>query len=167
MKNNKWIQELAIQPNITVNSAKFSEQYDKNKKIWDKVFKFLQESDLTQMEIGKYPIEEEKCIAIISEYDTKDLNEAKIESHKNNIDLQYVITGKELIGLVSIEKTTVKIPYNDVKDVIIYDSENVEYHPATNETFFLFFPGEIHQPGVKIKEKNHVKKLVIKIPNVE
>ncbi len=167
MKNNKWIQTLSMQPNGTINEIRFVEQYGKNRELWDKLFGFIQENDLLELEIGKYPIDGEKCFAIISEYDTKSVDEAKIEAHKKYIDLQYVIAGEENIGLVSTENASVKTPYNDVKDVMFYDSEKVEYHLATNDTFFLFFPGEPHQPGMHANEKSHVKKLVIKIQDVE
>jgi len=163
---NKWIDALSMQPDKTVNTKRFSEQYAKNTATWDKLFEFLTEHNMEAMDLGKYPIDGEKCFAIVSEYDTKEIEDAKIESHKKYIDLQHVISGEEYIGLVPLDKTTITSPYNEEKDVILYRSEQVSYYPATNETFFLFFPDEVHQPGIQLQGKRRVKKLVIKINNV-
>ena len=165
MKDNKMIQDLEMLPHPSIKEEKFNEQYSKNKETWDKVFSFVKNTDLNQLEVGKYTIDE-NCIAIISEYETKNVEDGKIESHLNNIDLQYVISGEEYMGLVPEEKATVTVPYNEVKDVIFYESDAIEFHVADSTSFFLFFPGDIHQPSIDINgEKRQVKKLVAKIPN--
>ena len=164
--NFKWsesFQKMGIKPHKTVNFDKFRKEYGKNKKLWNKVFDFFVENDLIKMETGKYTIDGEKCFALISEYHTKEIQNAKIEAHKQYIDLHYIITGREKIGIVPSQYLQLKVPYDEEKDVAIYSSPSIEYFPTSQNRFFLFFPGEAHCPGAKLKEVKAVKKIVIKI----
>ena len=162
----KWSEnfhKMGIKPHKTVNFDKFRKQYGKNEKLWNKVFDFFVENDLVKMETGRYAIDGDKCFALVSEYPTKEIRSAKIEAHQQYIDLHYVITGREKIGLVPSQYLQVKVPYDAERDVAIYSSPYIKYFSTSQNRFFLFFPGEAHCPGVKLKEVKTVKKLVIKI----
>jgi YhcH/YjgK/YiaL family protein len=72
-----------------------------------------------------------------------------------------VSRGKEKIGILPVEKATVKDPYNAEKDVAHYTGEGT-YYVAEPGTFFLFFPQDAHRPNIKVNDEK-VKKVVIKI----
>ncbi|MCX2450103.1 YhcH/YjgK/YiaL family protein [Pedobacter sp. PLR] len=167
MKTYQIIKSLSIQPHHSINAKEFKIQYEENTELWDKCFQFINENDLEKMAPGKYPISGERCFAVVSEYETKAPVKTKIESHKKYIDLQYIIKGKEQIGVTSALYATVKEPYVASRDVVFYQADQLHYHQAKPSEFFLFFPADFHQPGVWLDAATHVKKLVIKIENHE
>nr|WP_294944124.1 YhcH/YjgK/YiaL family protein [uncultured Mucilaginibacter sp.] len=161
LKERVWANGLKLNPEQPLNVMEFARQYELNKTGWDKVIAFLRDRNLELMAPGKYPIDGDNIFAIITEPEPKKLDTAGFETHKNFIDLHYVISGKEDIytqgkkDLLVITK-----PYDETKDVQNYYIKG-KAHTATPDYFFLFFPAELHQAGIRSGGK--VKKLVIKI----
>jgi YhcH/YjgK/YiaL family protein len=100
--------------------------------------------------------------AIVSEAPSKDYDKTAFESHKNYIDLQYVITGEENMGRTRVESLTVDKAYNDKADIAYYKGDGKIYTVPQN-SFLLFFPGEAHRPNITPGGNKVVKKVVIKI----
>jgi biofilm protein TabA len=157
-----WANGLKLKLNLSTNNIEFAKQYAANKAIWDKAFEFLRERDLNQIAPGKYSIDGDNIYASITEDPSKEYDQSAWESHQNYIDLQYVISGKEKIGVAPIESLTVTKPYDATKDGAKYSGEG-KYYTATPDEFFLFFPSDGHRPNIKIDGYDKVKKLVIKI----
>jgi biofilm protein TabA len=157
-----WSGGLKLKPHPTINQQEFARQYSVNKIYWDKAFTFLKDSNLTAMPVGRHPIDGDNVFAIITENPTKDYDSTQWESHRNYIDLHYVISGEEKIGDYPITKLSVTKPYDASRDVINYSGEGKLYN-ASPETFFLFFPSDAHKPGVTTGDKKTDKKIVIKI----
>ncbi|MDW5290582.1 YhcH/YjgK/YiaL family protein [Formosa sp. PL04] len=135
--------------------------YKSLSKSIEKGFDFINKNDLTKIPLGKYEIEGEDIFAIVMEYDTKIKSECKFEGHHKYIDLQYMISGTEY---VSLETLTNQIPVesNTEKD---YDFYNIESQALKFDSgrFMIFFPDDLHQPGIHLNEVSTVKKVVIKI----
>ncbi|MBD5197644.1 MAG: DUF386 domain-containing protein [Bacteroidales bacterium] len=166
--SKKWVEERSwangwdVAPDKSINSDEFFTQYTKNKELWDAMFKFLSANDLKQIDLGEHQIVPGRCWAIVSEYTPKTTDKGNIESHKKFIDLQYVMHGNEKMGLA--DSVTVKKEYNPDRDVAFWNSDDVRYFNATPESFFLFFPCDIHQPSVQADgDVMQSRKVVIKI----
>ena len=157
-----WRRGLSMSPDASVNAVTFDLQYHRLQTTWDKVFTFLKYSDLQSMAPGKYPIDGDNAYAMITEGPTKAQDAVKWESHRKYIDLHYVISGKETIGVASLDKGTVTEPYSDQNDIAHYSADGT-YYTAGPETFFLFFPQDLHRPGIAVAGTPQDKKLVIKI----
>lgn len=160
--NNSIQSRFQASPDESIDFEKAKQHYEKFPDRWEEAFKFLAESDLSKLDIGEYELSED-VRAIVSEYETKDLEEAKFESHKKYIDLQYVISGKELIGHTNKEDLNVIAPYSDVKDIMFYDYEGDYFLSATPNNYFIFFPEDRHRPCIDDGEKTNVRKVVLKI----
>lgn len=166
LKDGKWTNGWDVAPDASVNAVEFAIQYERNKDLWDAMFRFLADTDLKTIGVGKHDIVPGRCWAIISEYVPKTAEQMKIESHKKFIDLQYIIEGKEKMGLA--KDVTPRIEYNPEREVAFWHSDNVAYHKAGPESFFLFFPSDYHQPSVRVgNETTPSKKVVIKIEYAE
>ncbi|MDB5009741.1 MAG: hypothetical protein JWQ06_530 [Mucilaginibacter sp.] len=166
VKSNAWAKDLKIKLHTPVNSVEFKKQYELNKTIWDKVFTFLDDSKLSTLAPGKYPIEGTGLFASITEAPSKKFEDTKWESHRKVIDLQYIIIGKEKMGKAPVSTATVTQAYNSTKDVANYTTEGT-YAIATPMEFFLFFPDDAHRPSIIVDGYDTVKKLVIKIPYMQ
>lgn len=165
IKAGTWANGLKLNVHKSVNSIEFAGQYSKNKASWDKAFDFLKNTDLDTLKPGKYILDGENVFVSVTEGPTKVLENAKWEAHHKYIDLQYVIKGKEKMGIAPISAAKPIAEFDDTKDVGFYTSlANVEkYYVAKPGTFFLFFPSDAHRPSIKIKGFDTDKKLVIKI----
>lgn len=125
-------------------------------------FEYIKSTDLQNIGPGIYAINNEMT-AIISEYETNNIEDCKLEAHEQYLDIQYLIFGTEQIGYTPLINQTPTIPYNKDNDVVFYQEE-VALTTLDKGMFAIYFPTDLHMPGVKFKNKNMVKKLVIKIP---
>ena len=162
LRSGKWKHGLKLAVHPSVNAAEFYRQYHNNKTVWDKVFRFLKETNPDTLSVGKHLIDGDNSFANVTEAPSKELDKAGWESHRKYIDLQYVIKGKERIDVVNINKATVTKPYDEAKDGAAYAAEGTSYI-AEPGTFFLFFQQDVHRPNIKVAGYDVVKKMVIKI----
>src|SRR5215212_8148883 len=112
-KKKEWLGGLNLAPHKTVDVVEFAKQYHANKIYWDKAFAFLKEQDLNALSKGKHAIDGENVFATIQEAATKDFDSTKWESHRKYIDLQYVVSGEERMGVCPVTKATVSKPYDE------------------------------------------------------
>jgi YhcH/YjgK/YiaL family protein len=164
-----WANGLTLKLHESADVQEFAFQYQKNKSFWDAAFDYLKNTDLETLAPGRYNILEDNVYVIVSEGAPKTLADAKWESHKNFIDIQYVIQGKETMGLAPISKASILEEYNDIKDVAFHSvsEEDGKYFIAGPGTFLIFFTKDAHRPGIKVEGCDKVKKAVIKIRTAE
>jgi biofilm protein TabA len=165
VKAGTWAKGLKLKAHKSVNSIEFAEQYSKNKASWDKAFDFLKNTDLDTIKQGKYILDGENVFVSVTEGPTKLIENAKWEAHHKYIDIQYVIMGKEKMGIAPISSAKPKTVFDEKKDVGFYDSlaKSSAYYVAKPGTFFIFFPSDAHRPSIKVKGFDSDKKLVVKI----
>ncbi|MCU0472257.1 MAG: YhcH/YjgK/YiaL family protein [Bacteroidales bacterium] len=163
-EKGEWLNGWNIKPDATINRRQFAVSYYNNKERWDKAFTFLEENDLAKMEVKRYEIDGNDVYASISEYMTKNEEDARYEAHQKYIDIQYVAAGKELIGIapVSLQKEVLE-PYDPVKDIMFITVSRIISFKATPDSFFIFFPDDAHRPGLKDGENSQVRKIVVKV----
>jgi len=137
-----------VKPDASCDMAQWQSQYEKNRALWDTLFEYLAKTDISALAPGKVVIVPERLWINVMEYTPKDYDSTPAEAHKKYIDLQYTISGDELMGLVR-DSVEVTLPYNEVKDVEKYrPTSAVQFTKATPDRFFLYFPSDIHQPSV-------------------
>lgn len=165
-KMRAYLNGLKIVPSDATNADEFARQYAANKEQWDKAFAYMKNTDLANLAPGKYPIAGTDLVAVITDNPTKDFEKTGWESHRKVIDLQYVIQGAEKISVMPVATAKVTVPYDEAKDVAHYEGEGTIY-TAVPGTFYLFFPGDAHRPGIKADGFDKDKKLVIKIKYIQ
>lgn len=104
--------------------------------------------------------------AIVSEYETKKVNEYGFEAHKKNIDIQYLLKGEERIACLPIEKLKETTPYSEEKDAAFYTADIFHlpsYLLLQSGYFAIFFPQDGHMPQLSVGEPEMVKKVVVKV----
>jgi len=162
VKSREWANGSKLKLSSSVNYLEFAKQYQANKAYWDKAFAFLNDPKLDTLRPGKYVIDGDNVYAMVTDAPSKEFDKSAWESHKNYIDLHYLIRGKEKIGAAPVATATVIKPYDATKDMANYNAEGKFYVAGPGE-FFLFFPGDAHRPNIKVDGYDTVKKLVIKI----
>lgn len=123
---------------------------------------YLKETDFTKIEPGSYELDGENIFALVNEYNTKDESEGKLEAHKKYIDVQFIVKGKELMGYTPLTNQKVIDEYDEQNDITFFSGNNSFTH-VDEGMFAIFFPTDIHMPGIKVDNKSLVKIVVVKV----
>jgi YhcH/YjgK/YiaL family protein len=163
-EKGEWLNGWSVLPDPSVNRKAFAVAYYKNKERWNTAFTFLGKNDLTKLEVRRYDLDDDNLYLLVTDYMSKNEENTRPEAHRKYIDIQYVISGNELIGLAPISaQTSVLEPYDTLKDIEFISVGMEKKLKATPDKFFIFFPGDAHRPGIKKDENSPVRKLVVKI----
>ena len=95
--------------------------YENISPLIKKAFEYLKQTDFSGMENGKHIIDGDALFAILQEYDTKNDTDAKLEAHRKYIDVQYIISGEELIGVCPLIAQPPCKEYDAENDYALYD----------------------------------------------
>lgn len=162
-EDGEWHSRISAQPDASIDIEALYAHYTRYSNLWEQVFNCLAETDLAGIEKGRYPIAGDSLFMIVDEYLTQDAKERKYEAHRKYIDLQYIVSGQELIGISKLDKQEVLEPYDKDRDIAFFRVHDCEYRLADNSVFFIFFPNDIHQPCVSVDQNAPVRKIVFKI----
>lgn len=129
-----------------------------------KAVDFLKNTDLKNLQPGKYEIDGKHVYANVVEYTTIPWEEAKYETHHHYTDIQYVIYGSETMTYAPIDGLKEKVPYNEEKDVVFYDNENPGLKVVVKAgEYMIFNPWDGHKPKAADGEPASIKKVIVKI----
>jgi YhcH/YjgK/YiaL family protein len=130
-----------------------------------RAFDFAKSTDVASMPDGTYPLggpaESNDVRALVQRYTTKPANEVRWEAHRAHIDLQFVLTGEEYVGVAPLDRLAAE-PYDASKDILWLSGEGDHVTLRPGE-FLLLWPEDAHMPAVAIAEPTAVLKVVIKI----
>ncbi|WMJ84128.1 YhcH/YjgK/YiaL family protein [Oscillospiraceae bacterium LTW-04] len=125
-------------------------------------FAALHSHDLESLEPGDYPIFADDIILKIQSYNTKPVEQARLEAHRRYIDIQYIVSGEEKIAVGALEQAGEELEANPENDIWFY-AGNADTLTLKAGQFVLLFPGETHAPCLAATESAPVKKALIKV----
>lgn len=126
-----------------------------------KAFEFLTQNDLSAIETGKVILEKDSLIVNIVDITGKTESEAKMESHRNFIDIQVPVGKTERMGWKALSQLeTITSPYDDQKDLIFYSDKASSFVDVLPLEFAIFFPEDGHQPGIA---EGTYRKIIVKV----
>ena len=128
-----------------------------------KIADFLANLDV-DTQVGRYELGDGNYVNVET-YQTKLINEAKFEAHKDYIDIQMLLSGEEKIFFHSIDGLIEIAPYNKEKDITFYSADIVgDYVTLNGKNFVLIYPHEAHAPQCCVEgSPKEVKKVVAKL----
>ena len=139
-------------------------------KKFGKVFDFIKNTDLKAIFAQVSPgnkktveIDGKDVYAIFQEYDTKLHENAKLEGHRNYIDVQYIYEGEEIIGYCDIADIEAEPDYNAEKDIFFCKSKKLSHVIVGQGEAAILFPEDLHAPCMCIGEPKRAKKIVFKV----
>lgn len=118
----------------------------------------------SDIEIGVYELSP-RVKVIVSEYTTKEENEYGYEAHIEYTDIQYLISGKEIICCLPLEYLKEVKTYNKGIDAAFYVENSLKPQELLigNGYFAVFFPQDGHMPQLCDGNPSLVKKVVVKV----
>ena len=129
---------------------------------------FLAEYDFTDFAVGKIELIPGKLFCLLQEMVSVPFDDARPESHRQFIDIQYLISGHERMGVSRVESGlhTIVDDRTPQQDILFWRVESEENQVTlTPGMFAIFFPDDIHRPCCHPAEggTNPLRKAVIKI----
>jgi len=133
--------------------------------VWIAAFEWIEKNASTADE-GFYDLGIEGVRVRVMEYPTKSREEARYESHRDTIDLQYTIKGAEGIEVTPTSLLKPEGDYDAGKDFQFYGDPSVSEARIDNVEgrFTILFPQDAHMPQLRVGDIPNVRKLVVKIP---
>ena len=124
---------------------------------------FMENVNFDEMELGKHVINDDFFL-LIQKYDSKDPSAGRFEAHKNYVDIQYVVEGKESIGIAAVAAMKVSEAYIPERDVEFYEEpEEAAEFVLTAGGYAILYPADAHKPGIRVGESVPMKKMVGKV----
>jgi biofilm protein TabA len=124
-------------------------------------FEFLRKQDLASLPVGKREVDGAQVYASISEDQGRGLTVAKLEAHRKYIDIQYVVSGNELIGWHSLASCRATGQgYSTDKDIEFFTARPDVWVRVPPDSFAIFFPEDAHAP---LAGDGWVRKVVLKV----
>ena len=112
---------------------------------------------------GRYDVAGDDAYIMVSTYETKPVNEERrFETHRDYIDVQLLLEGRELVGFAKKEDLCVTDEYRP--DYELYGMVD-EFDRVILEKgkFVIIYPREPHAPGLAAGVPQRVRKAVIKV----
>lgn len=129
-----------------------------------KAFEYLETLN-TGTATGRYELDGDRVYCLVQRYQTKPLAQAKLEAHRNYVDIQYLIAGRETILWAPLAAlTTVTQPYDATRDIGFFATV-AGTTPVNLEAghFSILFPADGHAPGIEWNGALDVVKAVVKV----
>lgn len=107
---------------------------------------------------------DENNYALEQTYFSKDRDKCFFESHRKNIDVQFILEGEEIIEVDNIQNLDIKFQYNENMDLIKYDDSKFSSSIKIKKgDVAIFFPEDAHMPCIKINDSEKIIKTVVKV----
>lgn len=146
---------------MIIDSLSNIKNYEAFHVLMPKVLDFLSNIDLGKLEIGRYDIQGDEAYATVCDENGRSVLEAPLEAHREYIDLQICIRGRESFGWhFQPQLKSVKIIYDAKKDIEFYGDSPLIMFDLFPGYFVIFEPKDAHAP---LYGEKYVRKMIIKI----
>ena len=139
-------------------------EYDLTNAGFQTALEFLRRGDLGQLPEGWIELGN-GVRASVQRYTTQPAETQAFETHERYCDVQYLLEGKERIGVTLRDGLDVQTPYDAGNDITFYRepaaSRSVLLHAGE---FAVFAPRDAHKPRCAAGKPMAVQKIVVKVP---
>ena len=123
---------------------------------------YLQRTDHGALAPGRHDVLGDQVFALVSDYDTRNTEDAFWEAHRAHIDVQYLHVGTERIGYGDLADFACE-PYDAERDLTAArGGRGLSVDVGTGE-FVILFPHDVHRPGLTAHAVETVRKIVMKV----
>jgi YhcH/YjgK/YiaL family protein len=135
------------------------------KKDLKEIFAFAEKLN-PDIAVGRHDLRGKDIYVSVMEYKTKKFADCALEAHKEYIDIQILLSGRELAMTSDVEKLEIEKKYDTENDVVFFKKpvSFVAYFKLHPGIFAVFFPEDAHMTQIIPSGcPESVKKAVIKV----
>ncbi|MDR0891854.1 MAG: YhcH/YjgK/YiaL family protein [Mediterranea sp.] len=146
---------------MVVDTLDNLEKYASLNPLFAQAIAYVKSHDLHSLPIGKTVLEEGRLWVTVSLTKAKTKGEARLETHRDFIDIQIPLSITEVMGYTpAADCPPADAPYNAEKDITYFTGPSETYLTIKPGMFAIFFPQDGHAPCIATEE---IKKIVIKV----
>ncbi len=130
-----------------------------------KAVDFLRREDIDDLTDGRVEIDGDNVFAVVQRYVTARTDTVTFECHRKYIDVQFIVSGEEVIGWAPAERMTISRAHDAGKDICFgsvpagkWTSLYLEAGQAA-----VFWPEDGHAPKLAGQAPSSVMKVVVKV----
>ncbi len=124
---------------------------------------YIRSLDKTILYPGKYNVNEYFYYSV-QEYTTKPEDECVLESHREYIDIQWIVEGEEAFAISDVSRLVLEKEYDDVKDVMFWKpKQDMTKVILKAGTYIVLYPNDAHMGRINTIEKHYIKKIIGKV----
>ena len=126
---------------------------------------FLRRPDIHDLTDGRVDIDGQHLFALVQRYETIMADIPRFEYHRKYIDVQYIVSGEEIIGWVPAGRMAVTEAYDIEKDICFGIAPKGEITPLYLQTgeLAVLYPEDGHAPKLAAGAPARVTKIVVKV----
>ena len=124
---------------------------------------YLQTHDLKDLPDGRTTISGEDLYVNVSSYTSKAPETVKAEAHNRYIDIQVMLSGKEIMGYAPRSTMDAPIEERPDSDLFFYAQKDMTPLLVREGMFTVFYPDDAHAPCMAAGEPEAVRKAVLKV----
>lgn len=146
---------------MILDSLKNIRLYESLHPRFKQAFDFLLSEDLQNLPLGKTELDGTDLFVNVTEITGKSADEARMETHRDYIDIQVPFGHTETMGWIAAERLKSPLaPYDPEKDIAFFSDIASSFIQVQPDEFTIFFPGDGHQPGIS---EGTYRKLIVKV----
>ena len=130
-----------------------------------KAIDFLSRRDIHTLPDGRLEIDGEAVFVLIQRYETVMTDAPRFEHHRKYIDLQFIVSGEDVIGWAPMERMTITEAYDMEKDICFGTVAQGKWTPVHLQAgqLAMLWPEDGHAPKLTAGAPSTVMKIVVKV----
>jgi biofilm protein TabA len=130
-----------------------------------RAFEFLRGNNIYNLLDGKIEIVGDRVFALVQRYETLMADIPKFEFHRKYVDIQYIVSGEEVIGWIPVGRMTITEAYDSDKDICFGTAVQRKWTPVHLQAgqLAVIYPEDGHAPKLASGAPSSVVKIVVKV----
>lgn len=108
----------------------------------------LRDTDFSTLQDERYEVDGDDLFFFIQSYESKPVNDTP-EAHRKYVDIQFLISGQEKMGVGALEDMTEEVEARPQGDIWFYHGPMDEV-TLSGDKFAVLFPGDAHAPCIAV-----------------
>lgn len=130
----------------------------------EKALEYLKTLEIHQNDINKKVVVNDNFFYTIQSYETKSIDQCKLESHREYIDIQIMVEGEELMQVADTSRLNLLEEYNKDNDVIFWKIPRQMMEMTLRKgDYIVLYPENAHRGAIKYGKCKSVLKIVGKV----
>lgn len=113
-----------------------------------KGLELLRDTDFSKLEDARVEVDGEDLFYLLQSYESKPANDTP-EAHKKYVDIQFLISGREKMGVGALEDMKEEVEAHPERDIWFYHGPLDEI-TLGGDKFVVLFPGDAHAPNIAV-----------------
>ncbi len=126
---------------------------------------FLRRPDLASLPDGRVEVDGELVFALPQRYESMVADVPRFEHHCRYIDIQFIVSGVEIIGWAPADRMTITEEYDGEKDIAFGTVRREAMTPVLLQAgqMAILYPWDGHAPRLAAGQPSAVHKVVMKV----